>query len=267
MTILEQNCQTTDATMPRVTGFSRWRASGIHLLLSAGIAIVAIILMLKVWYPPPLFTAEGGNDLLFIMIGVDVVIGPLITLIIFKAGKPGLRFDLAVIALVQASALAYGCHIMFVARPVFIAFVVDQFEIVRATDLDPADVAQARHAPFRSLPLTGPVFVALDMPADKNELKTLISDAMSGGKVVQHLPRYYVPYADQRKQAIEQSQPLESALKRGGGFATLAEKYLAESGRKVADLRLLRLVSRRGWGAALIDANTGDVVQLLPPKL
>ena len=116
-------------TETNTAGMSRWRASGIHLLISAVLAVVTLILLLKVWYPPPLFTAEGGNDLLFILIGVDVIIGPLITLIIFKVGKPRLRMDLTVIALLQLGALVYGGYVMFVARPVFV--VLERLLIVR----------------------------------------------------------------------------------------------------------------------------------------
>ena len=83
-----------DTTIASSRGFTRWQASATHLLISVAIAAVALFVLLRVWYPPPLFTAEGGNDLLFILVAVDVVIGPLITLIVFKSGKPGLRFDL-----------------------------------------------------------------------------------------------------------------------------------------------------------------------------
>src|SRR5207248_3174204 len=64
--------------------FTRWRASGLHLLISATIALAVLAAMLLVWYPRPLFEAAGGNDLLFILVSVDVAIGPLITLLIFK---------------------------------------------------------------------------------------------------------------------------------------------------------------------------------------
>ena len=138
-----------DITIAPSRGFTRWQAAGTHLLISVAIAAVALFVLLRVWYPPPLFTAEGGNELLFMLVAVDVVIGPLITLIVFKSGKPGLRFDLSVIALLQACALACGSYTMFVARPVFIAFIVDRFEIVRANDIDPADFAQAPNPAFR----------------------------------------------------------------------------------------------------------------------
>ena len=247
------------------TGMSRWRASGIHLLISAALAVVTLILLLKVWYPPPLFTAEGGNDLLFILIGVDVVIGPLITLIIFKVGKPRLRMDLTVIALLQLGALVYGGYVMFVARPVFVVLVVDLFETVRANDLDSADIAQARRPDYQSLSLSGPVMVAVDMPKDMATLKALIADSLKGGKGVQHLPKYYVPYAESRTKALGQSRPLDTLLKGDAKFSRQLEKHIAETGRKAADLKYLPLQTRRGWGAVLVDAKTGDMVKLLPP--
>ncbi len=252
-------------TATATPGMSRWRASGIHLLISAALAVVTLILLLKVWYPPPLFSAEGGNDLLFILIGVDVVIGPLITLIIFKAGKPSLRMDLTVIALLQLGALIYGGYVMFVARPVYVVLVLDAFETVRANDLDSADVAQARRPEYQSLPLTGPLMVSVDFPKEMATLKALIADSQKGGKGVQHLPKYYVPYAEARTQALGQSQPVQKLLKGDTHFSKQLEKHIAETGRKAADLNYLPLQTRRGWGAVLMDAKTGDMVKLLPP--
>ena len=46
--------------------------------------------------------------LILLMIGVDVVIGPLLTLIVFDPKKKHLKFDLVVIAALQLAALAYG---------------------------------------------------------------------------------------------------------------------------------------------------------------
>lgn len=245
---------------------SRWQAAGIHLVLSAAIGVAALFVLLRVWYPPPLFSAEGGDDLLFILIAVDVVIGPLITLIIFKADKPSLRFDLSVIALIQACALVYGVHVMFVARPVYIALVIDQFETVRANDIETADLAQARPE-FRSNPLAGPIFVGIDMPKDKAEIAYLVAEARKGGKVVTALPKYYRPYADHKAKALAQSQPIEPILKQDNDFAKQMQRFIDVSGRKAQDLNYLPLQTRRGWGAVLIDAKSGDVVTMVSPKL
>src|SRR5688572_10458424 len=113
---------------------SRWRASGIHLLISVFIAAAGLALMLAAWYPGPLFQAAGGNELLFILVGVDVVIGPLITLAVFMAKKRGMRFDLAVIGTLQVAALLYGGWVVAASRPAFIVFVNDRFEVASALE-------------------------------------------------------------------------------------------------------------------------------------
>src|SRR5260221_1526349 len=123
----------------------RWQASGLHLLISVAIAAAVLALMLSLWYSGPLFEAAGGNDLLFILVGVDVVIGPLITLVIFRSGKRGLKFDLAAIAVLQMGALVYGMHLVYLARPAFILFVADQFQLASAVQLDPDELAQAHY--------------------------------------------------------------------------------------------------------------------------
>jgi hypothetical protein len=244
---------------------SRWSAGGLHLLISAAIAGAALWLTIHVWYPPPLFTAEGGSELLLILITVDVIVGPLITLIIFRAGKPGLRGDLAIIGGVQLAALLYGMFVMFSARPVFVAFLDDQFETVRANDLDGARLAQARFAEFRSVPLGGPVTVAVDLPKNQRELMEIIAALQKTGIPVTQMPRYYVPYAQQREKARAAGRPLDAVMAGTDEFALEIRKVVAESGRKAAELKMLPIQTRRGWGAVLVDAASGDIVAMAPP--
>ena len=135
-----------------LTALNRWKASALHLGLSAAIGLSVIALMLAVWYPQPYFAAMGGDTLILILIGVDVVIGPVITLIVFDPKKKSLKFDLAVIALLQLAALAYGCHVMFEARPVYNVFVVDRFEVVAANQVDDESLAKVTAPEFRTLP-------------------------------------------------------------------------------------------------------------------
>lgn len=243
--------------------FTRWQAAGTHLLISAVIAVAVLAAMLTTWYPPPLFEAEGGRGLLFILVAVDVVIGPSITLIIFKPGKPGLRFDLSVIATLQMGALIYGCYVVSEARPVFIVFVKDQFEIVRAVELGQRELEQAGRPEFRTLPLTGPVLAAIEPPTDAKEREDLLFSALAGGKDMRHFPKYYVAYAEYRKEVLVKGQPLDRVRKREPDLAAVIEKYLADSGRKESDVLYLPLRARRGFIAALVDANTGELVKIL----
>src|SRR5687768_1945155 len=108
---------------------TRWRASGLHLLISAAVAGPLLAVVLAVWFPGPLFVASGGSNLILILLAVHLIVGPLITLVVYKQGKRGMKFDLVAIAVLQLAAFAYGVHVVYLARPAFIVFVKDQFQV------------------------------------------------------------------------------------------------------------------------------------------
>ena len=62
---------------------ARWRAALIHLGCSAVLASAAAALVFLVWYPWPYSVLAGGIGLFILITGVDVVMGPLITLVVF----------------------------------------------------------------------------------------------------------------------------------------------------------------------------------------
>ncbi len=97
---------------------NRWKAAGIHLCLSALIAATVVVVMLALWYPGSYFDAMGGQTLLVLIVGVDVTLGPLLTLIVFNPKKKRLKLDLAVIAVFQviATRLRRLCHVRRAAR-------------------------------------------------------------------------------------------------------------------------------------------------------
>jgi hypothetical protein len=238
---------------------SRWKASAIHLLLSAAIAGSVILFMLEVWYPWPLFEAAGGSRLVLVLVAVDVTLGPLITLIIFKAGKKGLRFDLTVIAAVQLAALAYGIHTLYLARPVYLAFTVDRFDLVTAKDLDPADLEQVTRPEFKRPPLGRPRYIAAVLPSDPDEKRQILNTSLEG-KDLQMYPQHYAPY----------QQEAPNALRRAAALDVLAERdpqqvdgYLKSSGRSAQSLRFLPLRAPHKDGAVLLDAASGEPLDIL----
>jgi hypothetical protein len=83
-------------------------------------------LIVIIWYPPPYFTIDGGWTHLKILISIHLVIGPLLTFIVFKSGKPSLKFDLSCIVLLQLGALLYGRMIIYQQRPAFVVSSVDR---------------------------------------------------------------------------------------------------------------------------------------------
>jgi len=235
---------------------SRWKAAGIHLLLSAAIIGGVLLVMLRLWYPSPLFEAAGGKRLFFILAAVHVTVGPLITLIIFKSGKKGLAFDLAVIALMQAAALAYGVHIVYLARPVYLVFTVDRFELVTAKDLDPADLALVTRPEFKQPGPGRPRYIGVVAPSSPEERLKVTMTALSG-KDLQMYPQYYVPYAEVAQTALNRAEAVEKLLAREG---ETVESALAHLGRAVRSVRYLPLRAKSEDAAVLLDAVSGDPV-------
>ena len=58
---------------------ARLQAAGIHLLISLFVAALAAVLVFGLWYPNPYRDLSGGRTLFSMVVGVDVVLGPLIT--------------------------------------------------------------------------------------------------------------------------------------------------------------------------------------------
>lgn len=188
----------------------RIKALGIHLAISALIALAVIGLVFFIWYPTPLHKAVGVTQIFLILLAVDVVLGPLLTLLVYKEGKKTLVMDLSVIALLQIAALAYGLFTVAEGRPAWLVFAADRFELVRALDIDERKLAQA-DASYRHPSLLGPQWVASVNPTDSDERNDLIMESFSGGADIAQRPNLYQPLSSQ-KDAIQQRLLELSAL-------------------------------------------------------
>lgn len=239
-------------------GISRWKAAGIHLGISVVIAIGVVLLLYYVWYPQPFFDASGGKFLLTLLVGVDVVLGPLITLIIFDLKKKSLKFDLAIIALVQLAAICYGVYTMYLARPVFVVFSVDQFVVIPANDVDPKMLAQVTHSEFKSLSLTGPKY-AYNVPQMSGTDLHAMSLSLDG-----FAPQYYLPYAEKSVEAAKAARPLTNLLKRQPQSEQLVETALKQHGKNTADVVYFPLIAKVMTMTVLVDAKTGTIFAILP---
>ena len=110
---------------------NRYKAAAVHLTISVLVFIALLGIIITVWYPGVLFNISGGWTGLKLVMGVDVILGPLLTLIVFKAGKPGLKFDLGCIATAQIVCMAAGLYIVYSERPLalIMAYVVQDRRI------------------------------------------------------------------------------------------------------------------------------------------
>lgn len=246
---------------------TRWKASLTHLTISAIIATAVLALMLLLWYPYPLFEAVGGRQVLLILLGVDVSVGPLITLIIFnpKKSRKKLAFDLSVIALLQITALIYGMSVVFQARPVFVVFSKNSFDLVTANMLSNEDIAKAAYPDYRSLPLTGPVYVYSEMPTDIKESNEVILSVFAG-KDLPLFPKYYRPYAEHSAAAARAAKPIAELRKLNPDRNAEIDDAVGHSARIEAELGYLPLRAKYQDQAVLVGQNDGQVIAVLPMR-
>ncbi len=179
----------------RLSSLSRLQAFGFHFLASATVIAVIFGLVKLVWYPNQLFEAANGFELLKILVLVDLVLGPLIMLIIFNPKKKSLKFDVSAVLVCQLMFMAYGVWSLYAVRPVYIAYVENQFFLVKANEIEDSDLDKVEHAQFKKLPLFGPVFVGTKAP-ESDKKREEIMFAKLGGMGIQNLPQFYVPIED-----------------------------------------------------------------------
>ncbi len=82
-------------------------------------------------YSSPLATAVGVTHIFLMLLVIDVILGRLLGLLVYKEGKKTLKFDLSVIILIQMAALCYGVFSIEQGRPAWLVYNVYHFELVR----------------------------------------------------------------------------------------------------------------------------------------
>lgn len=238
----------------QLRSLNRYQAFSWHFLFSALLGLAVFLLFRFVWYPGALWDLSGAGKLLLLVVGVDVTIGPLLTLIVFNPKKKSLPFDLATIVVVQTAALAYGVWIMAQSRPVYLVGVVDRITIVSANELEPASLARAK--PEYARPSwTGPVLVGavLGLPGDDEFQITM--DALSGEADVDRLADHYVPFPQVASAVAARGITLDS-LKTRASQANVAALIAQLGDRPLPPTaRAVMLRGRRGFGTAIVDSD------------
>jgi len=243
---------------------NRYRAFGVHLLGSIIVALLAAILVFVVWYPAPLASATGVGTIFLLLLAVDVVIGPCITLLVFNPAKKELKFDLAVVLLLQIGALLYGMHAVWVARPVYLVFNAGRFDLVYANDLGPEKLKEVSDPRFRSIPLFGPRAIAASMPSDQKERSAIVAAALNGQDDLQQMPKYYVAYEEARGEVLKHIKPLEQlrAFNRGkeAEVDALVQKHSSFKG----GTSYLPLKAKVKDLAVIVARGSGEVLEIVP---
>jgi hypothetical protein len=248
----------TFVTVPALDLKRRARAAGIHLLVSLAVAGIAAALVFGLWYPGPYRSLSGGRDLFLLITTVDVVLGPLLTFVVFdlRKGWPHIRRDLAIIGCIQLTALLYGLHTVYVARPVAMVFEVDRFRVITANDVHEPDLPEARPE-YRDLPLTGPWLLGTRPVAPGDERNDAIFLGLSGIDIAAR-PKFWAPYVQSKSNVLKVARPLADLLKKYPELSDPVRRRLSERGETADSVYFVPVQARGDW-VALIRSDASII--------
>lgn len=238
----------------------RLKAALIHLTISALLCGLASLLILLVWYPWPFSELAGGLFLLGMICSVDLIIGPLLTFIVFNLAKPRAEIirDLSVIAVLQIIGLSYGVYTAYLARPVAVVFESNLFKVVTYVNVLQSELPKALPE-FQRLPVTGQWLLGTRRAAE-NEKFTAVMMAMAGTDLSAR-PSFWLPYEQVQKQVIQKAAPIAALQKTHPKEIAelLSEHHLAAD-----KLKVLPLVSKSEIWSVVVNGDNGKVLGYLP---
>lgn len=243
----------------------RLKASGIHLAISLVLAILAALLVFGVWYPYPYREISGGRELFLLVVTVDVIMGPLMTLAVFNTKKPRkeLTRDITIIGILQLAALAYGLWTVAVARPVHLVYEIDRFRVVHAIDV-PDNMLDRAPAGLKTLPWTGPTLLSVRDFKDSKESFDATMAAVQGVNLGAR-PDFWQSYEKARPQILARAKPLAELKTRFAAQSATIDAVLASKGKRPAgSVGYLPLAGRNTFWTVLVDTNTAEILGFVP---
>lgn len=240
-----------------------------HLFLSAIVVAGVAAVVYFVWYPEPLVSIQGALAILLLLLVVDVVIGPLITLIIGSPKKPRRELvrDLSVIGILQLAALSYGTYSLFVARPAFIVFNADRFDAVSANEVATDAPFPFRDPRFASAPVWGPEWVMARQPdSHEDQRRILFSAAMEGGPDIKDYPALYESWPQRQGIGPTRLRPLDELASVSDEAKAAVLEAVRISGLKRDDLVYVPLKGREKIGVVILNRETLAVVYVSDAK-
>jgi len=176
----------------------RLKAFSLHLAGSATALTLVLGALWVSWYLWPGWYLSSALHVVGIVVLVDLVLGPTLTLIVASPGKPRaeLARDITIIVAVQLLALVYGAATLWQGRPLYYTFSVDRLELVEASDLKAEDVEVARRENPALAPrwYSRPRWIWAPLPENPEEAKRIAMGTVTGGADVIQMPRYFRPW-------------------------------------------------------------------------
>lgn len=226
---------------------NRWQAFGVHIVLSFILFILLAAIIYFWWYPGFLFLYDGGFEGMKLIAGVDFLIGPFLTLCVYKVGKKSLKFDMACIAILQLACLSGGMWAVAKTRPIAVVFSAGSYATTNGLGYENA---RYRVDEIELLQQRWPVWLAVDLPEGEDRAIQGLWAIMGEG--LQYNVENYVPY-EQKLSALEKFAGQASDI----NDASIAlQSYQKEH----PEIRFFPMTTSMHVGYVAVDVKSGKVM-------
>ncbi|MDX1498595.1 MAG: hypothetical protein R3176_01780 [Woeseiaceae bacterium] len=234
---------------------------GLRLLPTAAILGVIVGAVYGLWYPGGHAGIAGVGVPVLVLAGVAVVLGPVLSAVVYRPGKPGLAADLAVLAVLEFGTVAVLASLLCLRQPAYLVFAVDRFEVVSRGEVDPDAFVEPGLA---RRPAHAPRLIHARMPADPEAFDRLLDETvLMGLPDIDRRPEFWEPYATALPLVLAKARPLGDLLGPGDPRRAAVSRWLGEQSAAAADFRFLPVRGRRADGIMVLHARVGFPVAVL----
>lgn len=237
---------------------TRTRPVLLHLLASLLLLAVCAGVALYLWYPHPFRHLPASGRFSLLLIVSVAFVGPALTWLVNKPGKRGraLAFDLVIISLIQLAAMAWGAYTLYLARPYFMVFAVDRFEVLARRDV----TYPVTNPAFLDKPLTGPLIMYAHMPTDTERYQRLLREVMFEGKPdLPFRPEFWSVYAERQQLVLQVSRPLSELRRTRPAAAGDIDALVQDNGGEIGGLQFVPGMIGNGHFTVVLDAKSGAI--------
>lgn len=246
---------------------SRLKAFGWHFCGSLCLLLLVLGTLYLGWYRWPGWYLTGVLHVLPVMIGVDVVLGPLMTFVIASPSKSSrmLARDIGCIVAVQLVALLYGCGALWQGRPLYYTFSENELSVVQAMDLNPAEIELGR----KSNPALAPHWFSLPrwiwapLPQDSQTRDAIVTSAVTGGFDVTAMPRYFKDWSQGLPELRKRLQKVDDLRYFSGAQRKVLRERMKQRGFAPDDPITLPMTGHGVPLLAVFDPKTLQIKALL----
>ena len=238
---------------------TKLKASLIHFIISAFIIGCFLAFALAVWYPAPFFDISGLQHIIFILVTVDVILGPLLTFVVFKSQKTSLKFDLSIIALVQLCAFGYGVHTIYSAHPLYVAYAIDRFTPINTNEVFPE---KAKYPELQKSTFSGPTVVYVKKPTDPQEMSRVTMEVLSGKPDLDTRAEYYEPLHSYFDEVLKNGVD-PNTINKNEKSKNMLDNFIKAYGKTPSDYAFLPLAGKEKDVLWIWDRSTKQPVDIL----